>query len=83
MPEPTIAMRSGLHRAAGMSASHGQDAAYAMHSPRTAHQGIEPLTTGRFTLPVAEPERQRLMQGRRGAIALSDILDRLSARADG
>jgi predicted nucleotidyltransferase len=60
-----------------LSASHGYDTKYAMHALRIAHQGIELLTTGRITLPVAQPERDRLMQVRRGEIAFSDVLDRL------
>ncbi len=60
-----------------LSSSHGYDTKYAMHALRIAHQGIELLTTGQITLPVAEPERGRLMQVRRGEIPLSDILDRL------
>ena len=48
-----------------------------MHALRIAHQGIELLTTGRITLPVAEPERSRLREVRSGEVALDDVLARL------
>jgi len=46
--------------------THGYDTKYAMHALRIAHQGHELLTTGRITLPVAEPHRSRLMAVRHG-----------------
>jgi hypothetical protein len=60
-----------------MSSEHGYDTKYAMHALRIAHQGRELLTTGRITLPVAEPERSRLMEVRRGEVPLAGVLDRL------
>jgi len=35
------------------------------------------LSTGRITLPVAAPERECLMQVRRGEVSLRRVLDRL------
>ncbi len=60
-----------------LSAEHGYDTKYAMHALRIAHQGHELLSTGRITLPIAEPERSRLMEVRRGEIPLSAVLERL------
>lgn len=64
-----------------LSAEHGYDTKYAMHALRIAHQGQELLSTGRITVPVAEPERQRLLQVRRGEIPLDDVIDRLHAQS--
>lgn len=55
------------------SADHGYDTKYAMHALRIAHQGLELLTTGRITLPIAEPHRSRLMAVRRGEPTLTEI----------
>ncbi len=63
-----------------LSAQHGYDTKYAMHALRIAHQGHELLTTGRITLPVAEPTRSALMQIRRGEVALVDVLAELHHR---
>lgn len=52
-----------------------------MHALRIAHQGQELLTTGRITLPIVEPERHRLMQVRRGEVALPGVHDRLNAQS--
>ena len=60
-----------------LSTAHSYDTKYAMHALRIAHQGRELLTTGRITLPVAEPERSRLMEVRRGEVPLERVLDRL------
>lgn len=64
-----------------LSAEHGYDTKYAMHALRIAHQGQELLTTARISLPIAEPERERLMAVRRGQVALDEVLDRLQAQA--
>lgn len=63
-----------------LSAEHGYDT-YAMHALRIAHQGRELVSTGRITLPVAEPERSKLMQVRRGEVPLETILERLHQQA--
>lgn len=59
------------------SREHGYDTKYAMHALRIAHQGLELLNTGKITLPIAEPERSRLLQVRRGELPLREVLDRL------
>ncbi|MDQ6777285.1 MAG: nucleotidyltransferase domain-containing protein [Actinomycetota bacterium] len=64
-----------------LSSEHGYDTKYAMHALRIAHQGQELLSTGRITLPIAEPERQRLLRVRRGEIPLGDVIDRLHAQS--
>jgi uncharacterized protein len=51
-----------------------------MHALRIAHQGNELLTTGRISLPVAEPARSRLMEVRRGGVALDEVLAELDDR---
>ena len=67
--------------------AHGYDTKYAMHAARLGYQGIELLQTGRLTLPMAEPERSRVMAIRTGersfeeAIAEIDEVDRLLAEA--
>lgn len=60
-----------------LSSEHGYDTKYAMHALRIAHQGLELLNTGRITLPIAEPERSRLLEVRRGEVPLRMVLDRL------
>jgi predicted nucleotidyltransferase len=61
------------------SDEHGYDTKYAMHALRIAHQGAELLTSGRITLPVAEPERGALREVRAGAVPLDEVLRRLDA----
>jgi uncharacterized protein len=64
-----------------LSREHGYDTKYAMHALRIAHQGNELLTTGRISLPVAEPVRSRLMEVRRGEVALADVLAAIHEQA--
>lgn len=54
--------------------AHGFDTKYAMHVARLGLQGIELLSTGRMTLPMAEPDRSRVMAIRRGDVSLEDAL---------
>lgn len=54
--------------------AHGFDTKYAMHVARLGLQGIELLTTGRMTLPMAEPERSRVMEIRRGEVSLDEAI---------
>jgi hypothetical protein len=62
-----------------LSTRHGYDTKYAMHALRIGHQGIELLTTGRITLPVAEPTRSALREVRAGEVPLETVLRRLDA----
>jgi hypothetical protein len=64
-----------------LSVEHGYDTKYAMHALRIAHQGLELLSGGRITLPVAEPERTRLLEVRRGEVPLRVVLNRLHERS--
>ena len=64
-----------------LSRRYGYDTKYAMHALRIGHQGHELLSTGRISLPVAEPERERLIAVRRGEVPLDEVLDRLHAAA--
>lgn len=54
--------------------AHGFDTKYAMQVARLGLQGIERLSTGRLTLPMAEPDRSRVMAIRRGDVPLEDAL---------
>jgi hypothetical protein len=57
--------------------AHGFDTKYAMHVARLGLQGIELLTTGRLTLPMAEPERSRVMSIRRGDVPLDEAISEI------
>jgi hypothetical protein len=54
--------------------AHGFDTKYAMHVARLGLQGVELLSTGRLTLPMAEPDRGRVMAIRRGDVPLDEAL---------
>ncbi|SHE41805.1 nucleotidyltransferase domain-containing protein [Streptoalloteichus hindustanus] len=47
---------------------HGFDTKFAYHMVRVGLQGVELLETGRITLPVARPWRDRLLRLRRGEL---------------
>lgn len=53
---------------------HGYDTKFAMHALRLGVQGAELLTTGRITLPIAEPDLSRLRAVRRGEVELADVI---------
>jgi hypothetical protein len=57
--------------------AHGFDTKYAMHVARLGLQGIELLKTGRLTLPMAEPDRSRVMSIRRGDIPLDEAISEI------
>jgi predicted nucleotidyltransferase len=67
------AFESEKPRTREQSAKHGYDTKYAMHALRIAHQGHELMTTGRISLPVAEPERSRLMSVRNGEPSADEV----------
>jgi predicted nucleotidyltransferase len=69
-------------RSRELSSVYGYDTKYAMHALRIVHQGQELLRTGRITLPIAEPERSRLIEVRRGEVPLHEILRRLQTQAE-
>jgi len=55
-------------------AVHGYDTKHAMHALRLGLQGVELMSTGRITLPVPEPDRERLRAIRRGEVSLVEVL---------
>ena len=64
-------------------AAYGFDTKYAMHVVRLGYQGIELLSTGRLTLPIAEPARSRIMAIRRGDWTEAEVvaeIDRVEER---
>lgn len=61
-------------------ARHGYDTKYASHALRLAHQGLEVLRDGRLTLPMPEPERERVRQVKRGEVgSLEDVVREIDA----
>lgn len=58
-------------------AIHGFDTKYAAHALRLGIQGVELLTTGRMSLPMAAPHREYLRAVRRGEVALDDVIARI------
>jgi predicted nucleotidyltransferase len=57
-----------------LEAEHGFDTKYAMHILRLGFQGVELMTTGRLTLPMAEHERAFCFATRKGEVPLQDVL---------
>jgi predicted nucleotidyltransferase len=57
--------------------AHGFDTKYAMHVARLGLQGIELMTTGRLTLPMADPDRTRVMAIRRGEVPIEETIVQL------
>jgi uncharacterized protein len=60
-------------------AVHGYDTKHAMHALRLGLQGVELMSTGRITLPVPEPDRERLRAIRRGEVSLVEVLAAIEA----
>jgi uncharacterized protein len=60
-------------------AAHGFDTKYAMHAARLGYQGIELLETGLLTLPMAEPERSRVMAIRTGGRTFEEAIAEIEA----
>jgi predicted nucleotidyltransferase len=68
--------QSGAHtNRPELVAEHGYDTKFAMHALRLGVQGVELLTTGRITLPVPEPDLERLRAVRRGEVALQEVTE--------
>ena len=55
-------------------AAHGYDTKYAMHAARLGYQGLELLESGFVTLPMAEPERSRVMAIRTGERSFGEAI---------
>lgn len=66
--------KSGLPTRPELIERYGFDTKYAMHMLRLGHQGIEYLTTGVLTLPIAEPTRTYLWSVRMGEVPLADVM---------
>lgn len=60
-------------------ARHGYDTKFAMHALRLGVQGVELLTTGRITLPVPQPDLDRLRAIRRGEVPLAEVVAAIDA----
>lgn len=61
---------------------YGFDTKFAYHMVRLGIQGVEYLTTGNITLPIAEPDRTWLKDLRAGKYTKQDALDRAYDLAD-
>jgi uncharacterized protein len=57
-----------------LEAAHGFDTKYAMHILRLGFQGVELMTTGKLTLPMAEKDRAYVYATRLGEVPLQDVL---------
>lgn len=62
-----------------LEAKFGYDTKYAMHILRLGHQGVELLTSGKITFPMAEPTRQHIRDVREGKVPLNDVLGEAGA----
>ena len=72
-------VRGGAPSRPELVARFGYDVKYASHALRLAYQGLQLLTEGRLTLPMPEPERERVLQVKRGEIpAIDDVLHAIS-----
>jgi uncharacterized protein len=57
-----------------LEAAHGYDTKFAMHALRLGIQGCEFLDRGELALPMAEPQRSRLLDVRRGLVPFGDVI---------
>jgi len=57
-----------------LEAKFGFDTKYAMHILRLGFQGVELLSTGRLTLPMAEKDRAFVYATRLGQVPMQDVL---------
>ena len=57
-----------------LEAKHGFDTKYAMHILRLGFQGVELMSTGKLTLPMAEKDRAFVYATRLGDVPLQDVL---------
>lgn len=61
--------RSDVPNRPELVARFGYDVKYASHALRLAYQGLEIVRDGRLTLPMPAPERERVLQVKRGEVA--------------
>lgn len=77
-----LGLRGGSHGRRGggqreeLVAAHGYDTKYAMHAARLGFQGIELLTTGRLSLPIAGEPATWLLDVRHGRIPFDEWWER-------
>jgi uncharacterized protein len=72
--------RSHLPNRPELVARYGYDVKYASHALRLAYQGLEVVRDGRLTLPMPEPERERVLRVKRGEVKeLSEVLDEITS----
>jgi hypothetical protein len=57
----------------------GFDTKFAGHMLRLGHQGVEYAETGRLTLPMPEPSRQRVRDVRDGRVPLAEVMEETAA----
>lgn len=58
---------------------YGYDVKYASHALRLAYQGLEIARHGRLTLPMPDPERERVLRVKRGDVPeRQDVLDEIA-----
>ena len=70
-----LGRRGGAPNRPELVARFGYDVKYASHALRLALQGLEIVRDGRLTLPMPEPERQRVLRIKRGEVtALADVV---------
>jgi predicted nucleotidyltransferase len=61
-------------------ARYGYDVKYASHALRLAYQGLEIARDGRLTLPMPEPERERVLRVKRGDVpVLAEVVAEIRA----
>jgi hypothetical protein len=75
--------RGGVPNRPELVDRYGYDVKYASHALRLAYQGLEIVRDGCLTLPMPEPERERVLRIKRGEVtALADVvaeIDRVQA----
>jgi hypothetical protein len=70
----------GLPHRPELIARYGYDVKYASHALRLAYQGHELAGTARLTLPMPDPERERVLRVKRGEVPdLDQVLDEIAA----
>jgi uncharacterized protein len=71
--------RSDVPNRPELVARYGYDVKYVSHALRLAYQGLEIARDGRLTLPMPEPERERVLRVKRGEVSeLADVLREIS-----
>jgi hypothetical protein len=60
--------RAGCRTGRSLVARYGYDVKYASRALRLAYQGLEITCDGRLTLPMPEPERERVLRVKRGDV---------------